>query len=239
MATEKTEGVADRLRHAAESAKAADQLATLWQVLIPPPAREAIRSGKLNGIAISPQGHLSFLPFEAMIVDQSAGNLQYLLDVGPPVFYVPSVTLLVKLNQWKVPEPKSAKQPVLTLGDPQYNAPGSDPADQRQRPVSLVASQYERASSRPTPLPFTANETKAVADAFIKHKIGVAQLTKNLATEGNMRLNSPGRRVLHFACHGSSSSLYGNSFGALAVAEGPSAKTNTADDGYLTVAEIY
>jgi CHAT domain-containing protein len=207
--------------------------------LIPDEAKESIRSGELKCLTIIPQGNLSFLPFEALIVSESGSSKRYLLDEGPPTLCVPSLTLLKKLRGWTPPNAPLNRLPVLTLGNPMYQKPGEAPTEVRQPVTGSIAAQYLRAGSRPSPLPFTAGESAAVASAFQKHKIGVGQLLEKLATEGSLRVNAPGRRVLHLACHGCSSNLYGNTFGALAIAEGPSAKTNAADDGYLTVGEIY
>ena len=58
------------------------------------------------------------------------------------------------------------------------------------------------------------------------------------ATEANVRLNVKGREVVHLACHGLADESYGNLFGALALTPGKDA-ANPADDGFLTLAEIY
>src|SRR5262249_41875929 len=45
-------------------------------------------------------------------------------------------------------------------------------------------------------------------------------------------------RVVHLACHGLTDQTHGNLFGALALTPGNGAQ-NAADDGFLTLAEIY
>ena len=67
----------------------------------------------------------------------------------------------------------------------------------------------------------------------------VGALRKGLATEYNVRGNVAGRRLLHFACHGLTDQAYGNFFGCLALTPGPHAAINPADDGFLTLPEIY
>jgi CHAT domain-containing protein len=69
-------------------------------------------------------------------------------------------------------------------------------------------------------------------DAGIKAII----LSQATATERGVRECSPGRRVLHLACHGMTDANYGNYFGALAFTPGPAVRTD--DDGFLTLAEI-
>ena len=54
-----------------------------------------------------------------------------------------------------------------------------------------------------------------------------------------MRYSAPGRKVLHLACHGLVDQEFGNFFGALALAPGPKGDADPADDGILTLREIY
>jgi CHAT domain-containing protein len=187
---------------------------------------------------VIPQEGLAYLPFDALIVEQAESGVQYLLDVCPPMIYAPSISLLMRLYGATPSEQKSDRLPVLTLGDPLYPTPGEGIVTLRDPPGS-PAFEFARAGSRPTPLPFSGKESQWVAEAFGAHDIGVGQLLQGKATEANVRHNAPGRRVIHLACHGWADSNYGNFFGALALAEGPRAQQNPADDGYLTVAEIY
>jgi CHAT domain-containing protein len=53
-----------------------------------------------------------------------------------------------------------------------------------------------------------------------------------------VRYNVKGRRVVHLACHGLVDTLYGNFFGALALAPNPSRKADPSDNGFLTADEI-
>ena len=53
-----------------------------------------------------------------------------------------------------------------------------------------------------------------------------------------MRGGYAGRRMVHLACHGLADQAYGNFFGALALTPGAD-PNNPADDGFLTLAEIY
>jgi CHAT domain-containing protein len=64
-------------------------------------------------------------------------------------------------------------------------------------------------------------------------------LKKESAREISVRKFAPGREILHFACHGLVDQSYGNLFGALALTPGPAGAADAADDGYLTLAEIY
>lgn len=237
ISTEK-DGIVARLKTLGESAKAHGRLETLGRILLPASVQSILKAGKLERMVIVPQGALVFLPFETLLMQKKGEEMTYLLDVAPPTAYSPSFTTLLNLVRRKAPPAIAGRSPVLTLGDVDYLAPGAAPTSVRLGPPSASA-EYSRVSSRPDPLKFSGPESDAVAKAFLDRNIEVGQLKKGLATEGNVRFNAPGRRILHFACHGNSSESYGNAFGALAFGEGPSARSSAADDGYLTVAEIY
>jgi CHAT domain-containing protein len=88
-------------------------------------------------------------------------------------------------------------------------------------------------------LPFTAEESAAVADSFLKAGIEAGSLQRDQATEEIVRFNVSGRKIVHLACHGLTDQAYGNFFGALALTPGKEAGTISADDGFLTLPEIY
>src|SRR5262249_59282303 len=72
-----------------------------------------------------------------------------------------------------------------------------------------------------------------------KSGTAVGKLLKGEATEAAVRYNVGGRRIIHLACHGLTDQKYGNFFGALALTPGPRAASDPADDGFLTLPEIY
>lgn len=45
--------------------------------------------------------------------------------------------------------------------------------------------------------------------------------------------------MVHLACYGITDQAYGNFFGAMALTPGPRSATDPADDGFLTMPEIY
>ena len=73
---------------------------------------------------------------------------------------------------------------------------------------------------------------------FDRDGIKAGTLTGTQATEAAVRHWSPGRRVLHLACHGVVDDAVGNVFGALALTPGPAAATDPSDDGFLTMTEL-
>jgi len=214
------------------AAKAAtEKLALLWEVLVPEPERQALTGGKVKRLILVPDGPLALLPFEALVV-KPGQRPTYFLDVGPPILYGPSATVIYNLKE-RAAGPKSHEaRPVLSVGDPAYPTG-------KKGAASGAAGRYWSADAVVTRLPYTAWESAWVADAFNKHGQAAEQLLGDKATKANLREKIPGRRVVHLACHGLADQSYGNLFGALALAPGPKAASNPGDDGFLTLAEIY
>jgi CHAT domain-containing protein/tetratricopeptide (TPR) repeat protein len=244
LAGKNRDGVIDMLRNphrtAEQHQKMIGQLAALWNVLVPQKVQEKITDGKIKRLVILPSGGLAYLPFEALVVKRDGANdITYMLDVCPPTIYAPSATVLMNLMSRLAPREPADRLPVLTVGDPKYDAPGDSASVAQGRKLPDSSQEFARAGGSLKSLPFSGDESKAVAKSFQLHKIGVGQLLQGLATEASIRLNAPRRTVLHLACHGFATSEYGNFFGGLAVAKGPRAAVDPADDGVLTVAEIY
>ena len=74
----------------------APMLAVLWRVLVPEAQRRALVDGTAKRLVVVPDGPLAFLPFEALVVE-GRKDPKYLLDVGPPVTYAQSATVLISL----------------------------------------------------------------------------------------------------------------------------------------------
>lgn len=203
-------------------------LRSLWDVLIPSRQREAIETGsfEFKRLVIIPDGVLAKLPFETLVVDDAGGAPKYLLDAGPPILYAPSATVLLRLAE-RQPGPASGVEPVLTVGNPNYPA-----VDTRLPPPDLpVLRRFE-------PLQYADDEVHAVQQVFRQHQSDAKVLLAEKATEANVRAQSPGRRLLHLACHGFVDQAHGNLFGALALTPGAD-PSDPADDGSLTLAEVY
>ena len=220
---------------------ALDRLAALWELLVPKAERQALTSGKVKQLVVIPDGALALLPFETLIVEPGESP-KYLLDIGPPILYSPSATVLLNLATRSVESPttKSAAQPVLTIANPVYGGSQRTPAAPASALDDLAArSRYGALGGELAPLPHTGTESAWVSDVYKKQGIKSASLVAGLATEANVRFNAPGRRVLHFACHGLTDQAYGNFFGCLALTPGKQGAANPADDGFLTLPEIY
>ncbi len=230
------DGVLPRLSRREGSSEPDLRLAALWEALIPEPERRDLLGGRYRNLVIVPDAALALLPFEALMVDDGR-EPKYLLDAGPPITYVPSATLLQNL----IGRPAAAKtvdrDPVLAIGDPAYGAVGAaDPA-----PTSTLAmrSRYSGVGGRLTRLPNSGVEARWVSRVYGDRGIKAGMLSGTSATERGVRFWAPGRRVLHVACHGRADEQFGNFFGALALTPGPAAAVDPADDGFLTLPEIY
>jgi CHAT domain-containing protein/Tfp pilus assembly protein PilF len=258
-------GVLDQLRKTAEQdldASAARTLAGLYETLIPAAERQSIAGGKYRRLIVCADSTLLPLPFETLVV-QADGDVRYLVDVAPPILYAPSATILMNLaergaapagrekgtsggdNQAGSPHPNllpkgegtEQREPVLTVGDCRYTEPSH--LDDREAFAQLAPrARYGTRGGQLKPLPNSATEMRWVADVFGEKGVKVAWLKNDMATEAIVRFNAPGRRILHFACHGLVDETYGNLFGALALTPG-SNPDDPADDGFLTLAEVY
>ena len=236
----KDDGVVTRLADSStRSEDLTPKLAALWRVLVPETERRAVIEGKVKRLLIVPDGPLALLPFEALVVEEGKAP-EYLLDAGPPVAYGPSATVLYNLFERPAPAATPDREPVLTVGDPAYGEPGvENPAPASSLAALTSRSRYGSSRGRLNRLPHSGTEMQWVAAAFQDAGINSVTLSQATATERGVSYWSPGRRVLHLACHGLADQKYGNFFGALALTPGPKASDNPADDGFLTLPEIY
>lgn len=238
LSNKKGTGILQLLKRAnnlTQAKEAAAGLAVLWDVLIPAAEQTALQEGKLQRLAVIPDGPLSSLPFETLVI-RLGENPQYLLDVGPPIEYAPSATILMNLAE-RQRSGDEERSPVLTVGDVRYGKPS---AGQRGDALADLnaSSRYASLGGSLSDLPFTKLEVAWVAQVFGKTGVKVTELLRDRATEANVCRDAKGRKILHLACHGLVDQAYGNLFGALALTPGLDA-SKPADDGFLTLAEIY
>ena len=235
MNADKT-GVLQKLSNPTTAQKATAQLATLWPLLVPEEAREQIHSGKLQRLMIVPDGPLGCLPFETLVI-RDGDAPSYLLDVAPPIQYAPSATVLFNLQQKVSANPDPTLKPVLAIGNANYGQGSQTSGDSLA--MLKPGARYAKQGGHLQPLPYSGTEVSWVSDVFGKQGIAVGKLLQADATEAKIRYNIPGRRIVHFACHGLVDQEFGNFFGSLAVTPGSKAATDPSDDGFLTLAEIY
>jgi CHAT domain-containing protein/tetratricopeptide (TPR) repeat protein len=224
------EGLLAQLASPKGNAAAAPKLAALWEVLVPADIRAALARGDYAGLIVVPDGSLSLLPFEALVVE-AEGHPKYLLDVGPPVCYAPSATLFYHLANRSI-EGKQSPPSLLTVGDAVYDLAST---------TSSAASARSRFSALSGPLarlPYTANESHWIKQALGEAGLSTRHLLARQATEANLRKQLGGHQIVHLACHGLADESLGNFFGALALTPGATGTRDTKDDGFLTLAEI-
>ncbi|MDR3638062.1 MAG: CHAT domain-containing protein [Isosphaeraceae bacterium] len=228
-------GVVPQLADPKRSGLISAQLAALWRVLIPETDRRTLRDGSVSSLFVVPDGPLALLPFETLVVEDGP-EPKYLLLGGPPISCAPSATVLYNLVSRSAAAPGADREPVLTLGDPAYPDGEVPPA-----PGAVLAarSRFRAVGGRLDRLPYTGWETAWVAKAFTDQAAGVLSLSGPTATEAKVRASVPGRRIVHLACHGLTDQSYGNLFGALALTPGPRGTADRADDGLLTLPEVY
>jgi len=215
----------------------AERLQQLWKLLVPEAEQKAIATGAYERLYVVADAGLVGLPFETLIVEQGEFP-KYVLDVGPPISYAPSAAVLVNLAATPAVKP-GAREPLLTVADPAYGRTSTAGSSRgRSTPQLTAGSRYGSAGGELQRLPFTSTESNWVVAAFKKQGWSATALVKDRATEANVRAAIPGRTIVHLACHGLADQQYGNLFGALALAPGQQA-VNAADDGFLTLPEIY
>ncbi len=230
----------------------AQRLEALRRLLIPADVESRLYAGQYKRLAVIPDGQLSTLPFEVLVVRQVA-PIQFFLDLAPPTLYGPSATVLHRLASR--PKAPATDESVLTVGDPQYGGPstaaprakGRQPrrgqapkAAPRKPPAVLAATQvaarWGGAGGTLVRLPYSGQEARWVEEVFEKQGVRSRRLVGPAATEMSVRKALAGRRIAHLACHGLADHAYGNFFGALALTPG---NGDLADDGFLTLPEIY
>ena len=216
------------------------RLAAACKTLIPKRERQALQDGQYHTLIVVPDGPLSFVPFECLVVKPNDDGITYLLDVGPPVLYGPSATVLYNLAAQRHVTNRSTASPVLTVGDPAYDSQQDeqDNGDSVLDRISLQ-SRYWSVGGPLRRLPYSAWESTWVAEVFREEDIGVTRLVQAEATEINVREAMADRRMVHLACHGLASREHGNFLGALAFTPGNGDDTDPDNDGFLTLSEIY
>jgi CHAT domain-containing protein len=240
LSNEAGSGVLQMLASKERAAQATAKLAVLWKVLVPEAQRKTLADGSVKRLIVVPDGPLALLPMETLVV-KAGEKPEYLLDVGPPVVYGPSATVLHNLAERPIAHRSGDRKPVLSVGDPAYPQPdGKEPAAANSELVAQLdaKSRVAIAGGHLARLPYTAWESAWVSESFTKNGFAVDQLLQQNATKLNVCQQIGGRQVVHLACHGMADQSYGNFFGALALTPGPHAQSDAADDGFLTLAEI-
>jgi CHAT domain-containing protein len=177
-------------------------------------------------LVIIPDGVLSLVPWEALVAVRPGGpatgaqpvpeaERRYLLDVGPPISYVPSATILVQLAVAEPTPPPPGRAPVLGIAKSDY----------RDHPGLRT-------------LPGATNESARLTQQLNKSGMAVEVLLDDQATESRVRGALSARQIVHLACHGWVEDSHENRFGRLVLTR-ESEPAQLSRDGYLTLDEIY
>jgi CHAT domain-containing protein len=232
LANSERTGTLQLLAEKAASVKLTPKLRELGELLLPEFALKYIAKNAFKRLIIVPDGPLSMVPFEALVVADDP-EPKYLLDVAPPILYAPSATILKTLQERPEATIPDGSDLVLAVGDPAYRQAASN----QER--SAAVSAFAQRSGALTRLPYSGIEATWVAELFNAHGVNASVLRQASATEEAVRKNAPNRRIVHLACHGLTDDAHGNFFAALALAPGAGAKANARDDGLLTLSELY
>ena len=208
---------------------------------------ESLIRDKPNLILV-PTGPLTSLPFQVLVTEpprpgaSAADALRgaHWLVRRHAVSVLPSVPSLQALR--RVKDGLGAPEPFLGIGDPKLTGPPVPQSGQARAGTTALAAVYRngvadlRALRELAPLPETAAELKAIAEAL--HAPDDALLLGSEATETRIRESKLDRfRIVHFATHGLvAGELSGLAEPALVLT--PPIRPSELDDGLLTASEV-
>jgi CHAT domain-containing protein/tetratricopeptide (TPR) repeat protein len=230
-------GVLQRLANPKLDPLLTSKLAALWTTLVPETYRKSLTDGTVKRLIVIPDGPLAMLPFETLVL-RTGSDPKYLLDVAPPITYGPSATILLNLSR-RADSAAVASEPLVAVGDPAYPQINELAAPPITRGGLAPRSRFSMAGGALARLPYSGVEAREVVKAFATAGMKGRLLTGDAATEAELRASASGRSIVHLACHGLSDQSFGDLFATLALAPGPRAETDDADDGFLTLKEIY
>jgi hypothetical protein len=202
---------------------ALDRLHALFGVLVPAEVWARIRTARQ--VTVIPDGPLSSLPFEALVVAREKSAV-FWLDDGPVLRYAPSITVLEVLAAAGA---RAARNDVLSVCNPRYSAAAT--------PNAVAPPKFTTRGGPLAPLPGTERETEAVVAAFGADRVTV--LCGDAATEAAVRRALAGKEIVHLATHGLVSERRSDLLTALAFTPVASSQRELRDDGFLHLFEIY
>jgi len=230
------QSITELLASGTQSHLAAPRLALLWELFIPSAVRARLIANEFESLVIAPDGPLASLPFDALVIDDSTDERRYLLDAGPPIHYTPSATVLWNLTE-RPEQTREGSERLLTVGDVAYAA--VQPSSDTTLGALRAGVRYTARGGVLKPLPGTALESQWFEEVFKSQGAEVAVLRGTDATEAQLRASIVNRQIVHLACHGLSDDQFGNYFGALALSTTADGQFDPANDGFLTLPEIY
>jgi CHAT domain-containing protein/tetratricopeptide (TPR) repeat protein len=188
-------------------------LAALREAILPAAIWRHLR--RASEVVLVADGPLLSLPFEALVIRpaRSWNDARLWIDEGPVIRYAASATSLVNLErraaEVRHPAARQRETPwVLSVSDPDYGG-------------------------RFPPLPGTARESAAIAEAFRSAGLpgAVQVLEGSTATEPAVIAALAGRRYIHFATHGLVDPRRSDLLAGLALTASPPAPVDGATPG--------
>ncbi|MDO4583376.1 MAG: CHAT domain-containing protein [Planctomycetia bacterium] len=212
-----------------------------WHLLLPDQdLRHHLTNDVYERVLVIPDGSLSLLPMEAMVVQDASTDPVFFLDCCPPVVYAPSAGIY---QHWMAQSRSQARksqgtlQNILTLGNPDYS--WNYQMEERVQTLPVDSPLLNRTIPQGVlkPLLYTSLESNQIVSACEKYPAKtVVQFLEKEATEENLRRHVEKKQLVHIACHGFVDSSAENLFSALAMTPGDTA--DPRNDGFLTLAEI-
>jgi CHAT domain-containing protein/Tfp pilus assembly protein PilF len=156
-------------------------------------------SQSIDHLIIIPDGILHYLPFEALVRDDTkTAELRYLIELYD-ISYAPSASSLVYLMEKE--RLGQHKKTLLAVGDPVYLSRNSKMPKGRDRHEDALRDIYLNDGFELSSLPYSEREVDRVARCFPDDEVEV--LLKSQAKEEGIKSRALEEyRIIHFACHG-------------------------------------
>ncbi len=210
------------------------------ETLLPRKVRDRLRELSAAQVVVVPDGALHKMPLESLIVKAGASP-RYVLDDVPPIVYAPSASVLARLAE-QAPLPSAGPFSLLTVCNPAYPQEEKDivgPVVKAPivRPPDVRGGIILPRRGQLLPLPGTLEESQRVSSHFAPER--VTTLKGPGATEQAVREHLAGQRFVHLAVHGVVSEESPSLFAALALTPPSDDHFDSANDGFLSLGEIY
>ncbi len=201
-------------------------------------------------VIVVPDGAIYNLPFETLVTRDDDEGMRYWLDEGPPIRYGPSLTVLANLERRRSSRPAGLtnRGGVLSVSDLIYSPQVVEEATLETANDRAVTSaerfargSFERLGGSLAALPGTAAETDSIVAAFGEDPLfgPVTVLSGVEGTEAALRSSLGSFRYLHLATHGLVDEGRASLFASLALAPPPGSASESTNDGFLQLHEIY
>ncbi len=195
----------------------------------------------ITDLIIIPDGHLTLIPFESLVIEHNVENKPVFLIEKYRVKYMQSASVLAFLRKQEKQENISLS--FIGFGDPVYDyenfkqgtpekgVPFHTRNDTPSTSINLNDEGIHCRSMVMDRLHESGEEVKAIADIFKKQTQNYTVYLREHATEKNAKApHLKDFQYIHFACHG----ILGDHFQSLVLSQIP----DSQEDGYLTLNDI-